>query len=105
MSTQILLVGHGSRESSGNHDIHEFVQLWRQRHPAWRIQTCFIEFAEPSLAHGLDSAALEASRSSVARVRDWRASSVKSASVSFWRSAAAASMRVAITAGPSLALR
>jgi sirohydrochlorin cobaltochelatase len=49
----ILLVGHGSRESSGNEEILEFVARWRARQPGWRIEVCFIEFAPPSLGDGL----------------------------------------------------
>jgi sirohydrochlorin cobaltochelatase len=56
----ILLVGHGSREQSGNHEIHEFVAQWRARQPDWRIEVCFIEFAAPALEAGL----LAAGRSS-----------------------------------------
>lgn len=53
----ILLVGHGSREESGNEEIREFVAQWRARQPRWRIEVCFIEFAPPSLHDGLLAAA------------------------------------------------
>lgn len=53
----ILLVGHGSRESSGNDEILAFVTQWRARQPQWRIEVCFIEFASPSLHDGLLAAA------------------------------------------------
>lgn len=53
----ILLVGHGSREESGNEEIREFVAQWRARQPGWRIEVCFIEFAPPSLHDGLLAAA------------------------------------------------
>lgn len=56
----ILIVGHGSREDSGNQEIREFVAQWRARRPGWRIEVCFIEFAAPSLHDGL----LHAARSS-----------------------------------------
>lgn len=58
----ILLVGHGSREASGNEEIHAFVVQWRARQPAWRIELCFIEFAPPSLHDGLLQAAKTARR-------------------------------------------
>lgn len=51
--TTILIVGHGSREESGNAEIREFLSLWRARRPGWRIEACFIEFAPPSLHDGL----------------------------------------------------
>lgn len=62
MTDTILLVGHGSREDSGNQEIREFVALWRKRQPDWRIEVCFIEFAPPSLHDGLLAAAKGASR-------------------------------------------
>ena len=48
-SDTILVVGHGSREESGNQEIREFVDMWRARRPDWRIELCFIEFAPPEL--------------------------------------------------------
>lgn len=51
--TTILIVGHGSREESGNAEIREFLSQWRARRPGWRIEACFIEFAPPSLHDGL----------------------------------------------------
>ncbi|MHB0916841.1 MAG: sirohydrochlorin chelatase [Thiobacillus sp.] len=62
MSETILLVGHGSRAADGNREIEQFVQLWRERQPAWRIEVCFIEFAEPQLDAGLTLAAQDARR-------------------------------------------
>ncbi|UMR30109.1 sirohydrochlorin chelatase [Massilia sp. MB5] len=53
----ILIVGHGSREDSGNQEIREFTAQWRARHPEWRIELCFIEFAPPELNASLLSAA------------------------------------------------
>jgi len=58
----VLIVGHGSREDSGNQEILAFVDQWRQRQPAWRIEVCFIEFAAPSLNQGLLAAARSSER-------------------------------------------
>ncbi len=55
----ILIVGHGSREDSGNQEIREFINQWRARRPDWRIELCFIEFAPPEM----NAALLEAARS------------------------------------------
>lgn len=55
--TTLLLVGHGSREDSGNQDIRRFVEQWRVRQPHWRVELGFIEFATPSLAESLRRAA------------------------------------------------
>lgn len=63
MTTEtILLVGHGSREKSGNEDIFAFAEQWRVRQPDWRIEVCFIEFSEITLSEGLRRAALGAHR-------------------------------------------
>ena len=61
-SLSILLVGHGSRTRDGNTELLHFAAHWRARHPAWRIETCFIEHAEVLLEAGLDQAAREARR-------------------------------------------
>ncbi len=60
--TTILLVGHGSRNRDGNTEILHFATEWRERHPAWRIETCFIEHADVLLDDGLDRAARDASQ-------------------------------------------
>ena len=56
----ILIVGHGSREESGNDEIREFAAQWRAQRPDLRIELCFIEFAPP----GLNAALVEAARTS-----------------------------------------
>lgn len=58
----IVIVGHGSREDSGNQEILAFADQWRQRQPNWRIDVCFIEFASPPLNQGLLDAARSAQR-------------------------------------------
>jgi len=58
----ILIVGHGSREDSGNREIREFTEQWRARRPDWRIELCFIEFAPPELNAALLAAARGARR-------------------------------------------
>lgn len=61
-NTTILLVGHGSRDPAGNHDIEAFAQQWRDRNPAWHIEVCYIEFADILIAEGLRRAATHAQR-------------------------------------------
>jgi sirohydrochlorin cobaltochelatase len=58
----ILIVGHGSREDSGNQEIREFTEQWRARRPDWRIELCFIEFAPPEMNAALLKAARTSSR-------------------------------------------
>ena len=60
--TSFLLIGHGSRNREGNEEILRFAAQWRERHPAWRIEVCFIEHAEMLLNEGLDRAARNARR-------------------------------------------
>ena len=62
MSETVLLVGHGSRNVEGNREIEAFAALWRKRQPQWRIEVCFIEFADVLLDAGLDRAASNAAR-------------------------------------------
>lgn len=62
MNDTLLLVGHGSRRPGSNDEIEAFVQLWRQRHPDWIIELCFIELAEVLLETGLDRAATHGRR-------------------------------------------
>ena len=63
MNTEtILLVGHGSREKSGNDEIFAFAEQWRQRQPGWRIEVGFIEFSEITMSEGLRRAAIGSQR-------------------------------------------
>lgn len=66
MNATVLLVGHGSRQADGNEEIGEFARRFAADHPRWRIETCFIEFAEPLLDDGLDRAARGSERVVVA---------------------------------------
>ncbi|MDG5977969.1 cobalamin (vitamin B12) biosynthesis CbiX protein [Hydrogenophaga taeniospiralis CCUG 15921] len=61
-SETLLLVGHGSREPSGNEEIQVFAERLRLRQPDWRIEVCFIEFSEITLSEGLKRAASGAQR-------------------------------------------
>jgi sirohydrochlorin cobaltochelatase len=58
----VLLVGHGSRDEHGNQEIADFAANWRQLHPQWRIEVCFIEFAEVLLDQGFDNAARDSQK-------------------------------------------
>ena len=60
--TTLLLAGHGSRNAEGNREIEKFAKEWRERHPGWRIEVCFIEHADVLLNDGLDRAAQGAQR-------------------------------------------
>jgi len=62
LKTTILLVGHGSRDPQGNIEIDQFATQWRQQHSDWRIEVCFIEFADVLLDEGFDNAAKNSER-------------------------------------------
>lgn len=62
MKDMVLLIGHGSRDPAGNREIEAFAQQWRARRPDWRIEVCFIEFAEVLVDDGLEQAARGAQR-------------------------------------------
>ncbi|MDX8394913.1 MAG: sirohydrochlorin chelatase [Mariprofundaceae bacterium] len=62
MKDTILLVGHGSREQSGNEEIESFTNEWRKKRPDDRIDVCFIEFADVTLDAGMDEAAKDSER-------------------------------------------
>lgn len=62
MKNTILLVGHGSRAPGGNDEIHQFAQHWREQNPHWRIEVCFIEFADVLLPDGMAAAAADSDR-------------------------------------------
>lgn len=62
MTETILLVGHGSRDPNGNKEIKKFSQQWKEQHPDWHIEVCYIEFAEVLLDEGFDLAAKNTSK-------------------------------------------
>lgn len=62
MTDTVLIVGHGSRDRNGNIEIERFVEQLRAQHTHWRIELCFIEFAEVLIDDGLARAALDAER-------------------------------------------
>lgn len=62
MEYTILLVGHGSRALQGNVEIEAFAEQWRAQHPEWRIEVCFIEFADVLLDAGFDKAAKDSQK-------------------------------------------
>ena len=62
MKDTVLLVGHGSRQPAGNQEIEAFTGQWRAALPHWRIELCFIEFADINLDKGLDLAAANSGR-------------------------------------------
>ena len=54
--TVILLIGHGSRNPSGNDEFLAFAERLKTRHPQQTFVTCFIEFHEVLVGDGIDQA-------------------------------------------------
>jgi len=62
MKEMILIIGHGSRNKTGNGQILEFTQQMRKRQPQWSIEVCYIELADYLIDEGLKDAAQKAER-------------------------------------------
>lgn len=55
MTKAILFVGHGSKLEAGNNEVREFVeQLTPLIDANLLVETCFLEFAEPTISQGID---------------------------------------------------
>ncbi|WP_199615778.1 sirohydrochlorin chelatase [Paenibacillus alkalitolerans] len=50
----ILLVGHGSRDAEGNEELLQFARNVSRRVPDVHVETCFLEFAKPTVQQGID---------------------------------------------------
>ena len=62
MKEMILIIGHGSRNKTGNRQILEFTRQMRKRQPQWSIEVCYIELADYLIDEGLKDAAQKAER-------------------------------------------
>lgn len=52
----VLFVGHGSRLEAGNQEVSTFVEkMIPTMHDRLIIETCFLEFASPTIAQGIDT--------------------------------------------------
>ena|ERR1700677_37901 len=54
MKKHVLVISHGSRETSANQDFKKLVQKYRHKHPNWIIAHAFLELAEPSIPQALE---------------------------------------------------
>lgn len=53
----VLIIGHGSRESSALNEFKRMVRQYGRRRPKWWIAYAFLEMAEPSIPQALGSLA------------------------------------------------
>jgi sirohydrochlorin ferrochelatase/(2Fe-2S) ferredoxin len=60
MSTGLLIVGHGSRESGANDEFERVVAAYRQRRPELRVAHGYVELAQPPLRAALGALCSEA---------------------------------------------
>ncbi len=56
----ILLITHGSRESSANRRFHYLARRYAQYHPTWIIRSAFLENGKPSIFEGLENLSFRA---------------------------------------------
>jgi sirohydrochlorin cobaltochelatase len=57
MKKHVLVISHGSRETSANQDFKKLVQKYQHKHPNWVIAHAFLELAKPSIPEALKSLA------------------------------------------------
>src|SRR5690606_18244575 len=52
----VLFVGHGSRLEAGNEEVRTFVKrMTPLMDPRLIVETCFLEFASPTISQGIDT--------------------------------------------------
>jgi len=54
MKKHVLVISHGSRETSANQDFKRLVQKYQRKHPKWIIAHSFLELAEPTIPQALE---------------------------------------------------
>ncbi|SFU85347.1 sirohydrochlorin chelatase [Alicyclobacillus macrosporangiidus] len=57
MSERVLLIGHGSRDDEGNRAFLAFARRVQAAYPKRRLETCFLELAEPDVPTGVAACA------------------------------------------------
>ncbi|MBP1962073.1 sirohydrochlorin chelatase [Paenibacillus aceris] len=50
----VLFVGHGSREEGGNEEVRQFVSEMAGKLKEHIVETCFLEFVQPTIIQGID---------------------------------------------------
>lgn len=53
-SPGLLIVGHGTRDPAGQAEFRELTAATAARFPSWAVEACCLEFAEPTIAQGLE---------------------------------------------------
>ncbi|MBU8907808.1 sirohydrochlorin chelatase [Desertibacillus haloalkaliphilus] len=50
----VLFIGHGSKKNEGNSEIAQFVESMKPELDVPIVETCYLEFAQPSIATGIE---------------------------------------------------
>ncbi|NEW06188.1 sirohydrochlorin chelatase [Paenibacillus sp. SYP-B3998] len=50
----VLFVGHGSRDNEGNEEVRRFIAEIAAKMQGQIVETCFLEFVEPTIMQGID---------------------------------------------------
>jgi sirohydrochlorin cobaltochelatase len=59
MKKCVLIISHGSREKSANHDFKRLTQKYGKLHPNWKVSHAYLEMARPSIPEALKALALK----------------------------------------------
>lgn len=57
MKKCVLIISHGSRDSSANNDFKHLVHSYRKLHPLWKVTHAFLEISQPSIPEALETLA------------------------------------------------
>jgi len=53
MQKHVLIVSHGSRDTSANKEFLRLVRQYQLRHPRWKVAHAYLEMASPLLSEAL----------------------------------------------------
>jgi hypothetical protein len=56
MKRAVLVIGHGTRDSAGTAEFRDFVRTCAPHWPDRRVESCFLELADPPILPALDAA-------------------------------------------------
>lgn len=59
MKKCVLIISHGSRDSSAQNDFKRLVQKYGKLHPQWKVSHAYLEMVSPSIPEALETLALK----------------------------------------------
>ena len=57
MKRIILIVSHGSRETSANREFEKIVSRYQKRHSSWKVAHAYLDLVPPSIPEALEALA------------------------------------------------